>query len=64
MRLEPMSQTSVTLMAQYRYRYLNVCQRRPLVIRTVHIILRYGADTDSLPMEDFFNLNPNYFQKT
>jgi hypothetical protein len=32
----------------------------PIIIQNVQILLRYGADTGSLPMEDFFNLNPNY----
>ncbi len=35
-----------------------------IIIQTVHILHRYGADTGSLPMEDFFNPNPNYFQLT
>jgi hypothetical protein len=60
--LEPMPHTSVTLTAQY----LNVCQRKlgTIFIWTVHILQHESADTGSLPMEDFFKHNPNYFQIT
>jgi hypothetical protein len=52
MGLEPMSHRSVALTAQY----LNVRQRKlgTIIIQTVHILQLDGADTGSLPMEDFF----------
>ncbi len=57
---EPMSHTSVALMA----RYLNVRQRKlgNIIIQTVHILQHDSADTDSLPVEDFKKHNPSYFQ--
>ncbi len=60
MGLEPMSLTSVALMAKY----LNVRQRKwgTIIIQTVHIL--HSADTGSMPMEDFFKDIPNYFQIT
>ena len=62
MGLEPMSLTSVALMAQY----LNVRQRKwgTIIIQTVHILQLDSADTGSLPMEDFFKHIPIYFQIT
>ena len=62
MGLEPMSLTSVALMAQY----LNVRQRKlgTIIIQTVRILQLDSADTGSLPMEDFFKHIPNYFQIT
>jgi hypothetical protein len=62
--LEPiaMSHTSMSLAAQY----LNVRQRKlgTIIIQTVHILQHDSADTGSLPMENFFKYNPNYFQIT
>jgi hypothetical protein len=58
--LEPMPHNSVALMAQY----LNVRQRKLAlftIIQTVHILQHESADTGSLPMEDFFKHNLNYF---
>ncbi len=62
MGLEPMSLTSVALMAQYQ----NVRQRKwgIIIIQTVHILQLDSADTSSLPKEDFFKHIPNYFQIT
>ncbi len=56
---EPMSHTSVALKAQY----LNVRQRKlgTIIIQIVHID---SVDTGSLPIEDIFKHNPNYFQIT
>jgi hypothetical protein len=55
---ESMSHASVALKAQY----LNV-QRKlgTVMIQTVHID---SADKGSLPIEDNFKHNPNYFQIT
>jgi hypothetical protein len=56
-----MSYTSVALTAQY----LIVFQRKlgTIIIQTDHILQRdSAADTGSLPMEDFFTHNPNYFK--
>ncbi len=60
--LEPMPHTSVALTAQY----LNVRQRKlgTIIIQTVHILQHDSADTGSLPLEDFFKHNPNYFEIT
>jgi hypothetical protein len=60
--LEPLPHTSVALTAHY----LNVRQHRlgTIIIQTVHILQHESADTGSLPMEDFFKHNPNYFQIT
>jgi hypothetical protein len=57
--LEPMPHTSVALTAQY----LNVRQRKigTIIVQTVHIS---SSMKGSLPMEDFFKHNPNYFQIT
>ncbi len=57
-----MSRTSVSLTAQY----LNVRQRElgTIIILTVRGLPYDNADTGSLPMEDFFEHNPNYFQIT
>jgi hypothetical protein len=56
-----MPQTSVAQMAQN----LNVRQRKldTIIIQSVHILQNANADTGSLPMEDFFKHNPNYFQQ-
>jgi hypothetical protein len=35
-----------------------------IIILTVHILQHESVDTGSLPMEDFFKRNPNYFQIT
>jgi hypothetical protein len=54
---------SVALMAQF----LILRQRKlcTIIIQTLHNILQHdGADTGSLPMEDFSNHNPNYFHIT
>ncbi len=44
--------------------YLNFRQRKlgTNKIQTVHIRQHESADTGSLPIEDFFKYNPNYFQ--
>ncbi len=34
------------------------------IIQTVHILQHESSDTGSLPMEDFFKHNTNYFQIT
>jgi hypothetical protein len=61
-RLEPMSRISVALTAKY----LNVRQRKlgTIIILTFHILQLDSANTGSLPMEDFLEHNPNYFQIT
>jgi hypothetical protein len=55
-----MPHTSLALTAQY----LNVRQRKlgTIIIKTVQILQNERVDTGSLPMEDFFKHNPNYFQ--
>ncbi len=53
-----MPHTSMALTDQY----LNVrkCKLETIITQTVHIPKHESADTNSLPMGDFFKHNPNY----